>query len=244
MPLTADEIKDNLGAIRERMRVAAEQSGRLVDDIHLIAISKYMPPEYVQSAMSAGQHRFGENTVQDALTKQDLIDDPDNEWHFVGHLQSNKAKMIPGNFDWLHTLDSIKLATRLSESTLKSTGVLNVLLQVNIAGDRDKFGLPANAVFPFIDDLLNAALDGIRLRGLMTIGQRDATLDERRADFSALRDLRDSCAIRFDLTGFSELSMGMSGDFEAAIAEGATLIRVGSALFGPRHATVTSPSKN
>jgi len=244
MSLTADEIKDNLEAIRERMRVAAGQSGRLADDIRLIAISKYMPPEYVQSAMSAGQHRFGENTVQDALTKQVLIDDPENEWHFVGHLQSNKAKMIPGNFDWLHTLDSIKLATRLSESALKSTGVLNVLLQVNIAGDRDKFGLPANALPPFIDDLLNASLDGIRLRGLMTIGRRDATLDERRADFSALRNLRDSCAARFDLTGFSELSMGMSGDFEAAIAEGATLIRVGRALFGPRPATVTGPAEN
>ena len=244
MSLTADEIRDNLEAIRERMRVAADQSGRLVDDIRLIAISKYMPPEYVQSAMSAGQHRFGENTVQDALTKQVLIDDPDNEWHFVGHLQSNKAKMIPGNFDWLHTLDSIKLATRLSESMLKSTGVLNVLLQVNIAGDRNKFGLPASAVFPFIDNLLNASLDGIRLRGLMTIGRRDATLDERRADFSALRDLRNSCTTRFDLTGFSELSMGMSGDFEAAIAEGATLVRVGSALFGPRPATVTGLAEN
>ena len=244
MSLTPGEIKNNLGAIRERMRVAAEQSGRLVDDIRLIAISKYMPPEYVRSAMSAGQHRFGENTVQDALTKQALIDDPDNEWHFVGHLQSNKAKMIPGNFDWLHTLDSIKLATRLSESMLKSAGVLNALLQVNIASDRDKFGLPADAVFPFIDKLLNARLDGIRLRGLMTIGRRDATLNERRADFSDLRDLRDRCATQFDLTGFSELSMGMSGDFEAAIAEGATLIRVGSALFGPRPATVTGPVEN
>jgi hypothetical protein len=244
MALTAEEIQDNLEAIRSRMRMAARQSGRPVDDICLIAISKYMPPEYVQSAMSAGQHCFGENTVQDALTKQSLIDDPDNEWHFVGHLQSNKAKMIPGNFDWLHTLDSLKLATRLSESALKSACILNVLLQVNIADDRDKFGLPASAVFRFIDDLLNAGLDGIRLRGLMTIGRRDAALDERRTDFSALRELRDRCAARFDLAGFSELSMGMSGDFEAAIAEGATLIRVGSALFGPRRAAVTGPVEN
>jgi hypothetical protein len=244
MALTAEEIQDNLEAIRNRMRMAARQSGRPVDDICLIAISKYMPPEYVQGAMSAGQHCFGENTVQDALTKQSLIDDPDNEWHFVGHLQSNKAKMIPGNFDWLHTLDSLKLATRLSESALKSACILNVLLQVNIADDRDKFGLPASAVFRFIDDLLNAGLDGIRLRGLMTIGRRDAALDERRTDFSALRELRDRCAARFDLAGFSELSMGMSGDFEAAIAEGATLIRVGSALFGPRRAAVTGPVEN
>ena len=244
MSLTTDEIRDNLGAIRARMGMAARQSGRSLDEICLIAISKYMPPEYVQSAMSAGQHCFGENTVQDALTKQALIDDPDNEWHFIGHLQSNKAKMLPGNFDWLHTLDSIKLATRLSESALKSACVLNVLLQVNIAGDRDKFGLPANAVFRFIDEFLNASLDGIRLRGLMTIGRRDATLDERRTDFSALRELRDSCTAQFNITGFSELSMGMSGDFEAAIAEGATQIRVGSALFGPRRTTASSLSEN
>lgn len=240
MPLTANEIQDNLGAIRKRMQIAAMQSGRSIDDICLIAISKYMPPASVQRAMSAGQHCFGENTVQDALTKQALIDDPENEWHFVGHLQSNKAKMIPGNFDWLHTLDSIKLATRLSASALKSASTLNVLLQVNIASDRDKFGLPANTVFRFIDDFLNTDLDGIRLRGLMTIGRRDATLDERRTDFSALRELRDRCAARFDLAGFSELSMGMSGDFEAAIAEGATLIRVGNALFGPRPTPVTA----
>ena len=244
MSLTPEEIRENLGAIRERMRVAAVQSCRQEHDIRLIAVSKYMPTESVQNAMSAGQHCFGENTVQDARTKQALIDDPDNEWHFIGHLQSNKAKMIPGNFDWLHTLDSIKLASRLSASALKSTSALNVLLQVNIAGDQDKFGLPANAVFPFIDDLLNARLDGIRLRGLMTIGRRDASLDECRADFSALRNLCDSCATRFDLTGFSELSMGMSRDFEIAIAEGATMIRVGSAIFGPRPATFSDPSEN
>jgi PLP dependent protein len=243
MSLTNDEIQDNLAAIRERMRMAAELSGRPLEDIRLIAISKYMPPEYVRSAMSAGQHRFGENTVQDALTKQDLLDDPDNEWHFVGHLQSNKAKMIAGNFDWLHTLDSIKLATRLSENALKSSRILNVLLQVNIAADRDKFGLPASAVFPFIDEFLNTSLAGIRLRGLMTIGRRDASPDECRAEFSDLRELRDSCTTRFGLTGFSELSMGMSRDFEAAIAEGATLIRVGSALFGPRPLTAPCPSK-
>lgn len=244
MSLTPGEIQDNLGAIRERMRVAAGQSGRSLDDIRLIAISKYMPPEYVQAAMSAGQHCFGENTVQDALTKQALIDDPQNEWHFVGHLQSNKAKFIPGNFDWLHTLDSIKLATRLSGSALKSGGVLNVLLQVNIAGDPDKFGLPANAVLRFIGDLLDAGLEGIRMRGLMTIGSRDARPGKRRTDFSALRELREQCSAHFDLTGFSELSMGMSGDFEAAIAEGATMIRVGSALFGPRPAVAPSASGN
>jgi len=220
------------------MRAAARQADRPVGDIRLIAISKYMPPEYARLAMSAGQHCFGENTVQGALDKQALIDDPQNEWHFVGHLQSNKAKMITGNFDWLHTLDSIKLATRLSEHALSSGKLLKVLLQVNIADDPDKFGLPADSVFRFIDELLNAGLEGLRLRGLMTIGHRNATPDARRADFSALHELLGRCAARFDLTDFRELSMGMSGDFEAAIAEGATMIRVGSALFGPRPTTL------
>lgn len=226
------------------MRAAAGQAGRPVDAVRLIAISKYMPPEYVQAAMSAGLHCFGENTVQGALGKQALINDPQNEWHFVGHLQSNKAKMIAGNFDWLHTLDSLKLATRLSDHALRSGNLLKVLLQVNIANDPDKFGLPADSVFRFIDELLNTGLEGLRLRGLMTIGHRDATQDARRADFSALRELLERCTARFDLSEFRELSMGMSSDFEAAIIEGATMIRVGSALFGPRPAPPLDPPKN
>lgn len=244
MPLTADDIKEHLAAIRARMHLAASQAGRSANDIRLIAISKYMPAEYVQHAMSAGQHCFGENTLQDALTKQALIDNPENEWHFIGHLQSNKAKKIPGNFDWLHTLDSIKLASRLSESALDSACVLNTLLQVNIAGDPDKFGLPVDSVPRFIDSLLNAELKGIQLCGLMTIGRRDASLDQRRSDFSALRDLRDNCLTQFDLPLFKELSMGMSGDFEAAIAEGATMIRVGSEIFGRRPVAAHSSSRD
>ena len=242
MPLTAGELQQNLDAVRRRISEAAGQSGRTLDDIRLIAISKYMPAEYLQWALSAGQHCFGENTVQEALAKQAPIKNPDIEWHFVGHLQSNKAKMIAGHVDWLHTLDSIKLATRLSGSAISSAHTLNVLLQVNIAGDPDKFGLSATAVPALIDDILKADLTGIRLRGLMTIGQRDATPDERRADFSALRDLRDVCMTRFELPRFSELSMGMSGDFEMAIAEGATLVRVGSAIFGPRPTINPEPS--
>jgi len=162
-----------------------------------------------------------------------VIDDPATEWHFIGHLQSNKAKHIPGNFDWLHTLDSLKLAKRLSAAAGSAT-TLRVLLQVNIANDPDKFGLPAAGLFQFIDDLLNAELSGVQLRGLMMIGHRDATVAERRRDFSALHELGQNCATRFGTELFSEYSMGMSGDFEDAIAEGATMIRVGTAIFGPR----------
>jgi len=226
-------IRTNLDAIRQRIQHAAVTSGRDPDSIRLIAVSKYMPEDYVRQAMLAGQHCFGENTLQDALSKQSLIDDPSTEWHFIGHLQSNKAKHIPGNFDWLHTLDSLKLAKRLAAAASPAT-TLRVLLQVNIANDPDKFGLPAANLFRFIDELLQAELSGIQLRGLMMIGHRDATATERRRDFSALFELGQNCATRFGTALFSEYSMGMSGDFEDAIAEGATMIRVGTAIFGPR----------
>jgi pyridoxal phosphate enzyme (YggS family) len=240
--LSSIDIQNNLTNIRERMRLAAAEAGRNVSDIRLVAVSKYMPPDYVQAAMSAGQHCFGENTLQDARSKQKLLDDPLNEWHFIGHLQSNKAKAIPGKFTWLHTLDSLKLANKLSVSAIQEEKTLNVLLQVNIAEDPDKFGLPAASLYPFVEKLLHAGLTGIRLRGLMTIGHRNASRDEARANFTALRELGEACAQRFDARHFSELSMGMSHDFELAIAEGATLIRVGSSIFGQRPASAITNS--
>jgi len=240
--LSSSDIQNNLANIQERMRLAATTAGRNVKDIRLVAVSKYMPADYVQAAMSAGQHCFGENTLQDARSKQKLLDDPLNEWHFIGHLQSNKAKAIPGKFTWLHTLDSLKLANKLSVSAIHAEKTLNVLLQVNIARDPDKFGLPVESVYPFIEELLHAGLTGIRLRGLMAIGHRNASRDEARANFTALRELGEGCAQRFDARHFSELSMGMSNDFELAIAEGATLIRVGSSIFGPRPASAITHS--
>ncbi|MEN8206074.1 MAG: YggS family pyridoxal phosphate-dependent enzyme [Pseudomonadota bacterium] len=243
MSLSSSDIQNNLASIRERIRVAATEAGRDVNGIRLVAVTKYMPPGYIQAAMSAGQHCFGENTLQDARSKQKLLDDPLNEWHFIGHLQSNKAKAIPGKFAWLHTLDSLKLARKLSESAIHAEKTLNVLLQVNIANDPDKFGLPGKSVYPFIEELLHAGLTGIRLRGLMAIGRRHASRDETRANFTALRNLGEACAQRFDASRFSELSMGMSKDFEIAIAEGATLIRVGSSIFGQRPTAATSRSE-
>jgi hypothetical protein len=233
-PATSTDIAHNLEAIRERIRLAAAEAGRQPEAIRLIAVSKYITPALVRQAMAAGQHCFGESTVQDARTKQALIDDPANEWHFIGHLQTNKAKYIPNNFKWLHTVDSLNLAEKLSGRASRTGTVLNILLQVNVAADPPKHGLPVNGLFRFIEDLLAGNPGGLRLRGLMTIGRREAALTERRRDFSALRELGNACAARFGPELFSELSMGMSDDFEAAIAEGATMVRVGSAIFGPR----------
>jgi pyridoxal phosphate enzyme (YggS family) len=242
MSISTSQIRDNLDAVHARIQAAAIEAGRSANEIRLIAVSKYMPEETVRLAMAAGQFCFGENFVQDARTKQALLDDPRNEWHFIGHLQTNKARLIPGNFDWLHTLDNLKLANRLSAAAGEAQQPLNVLLQINIAGDPDKHGLPGNAVFQFTESLLEAGLPGIQLHGLMTIGRQQATMDERRTDFLALRDLSEGCAQRFGSQYFTQLSMGMSDDFELAIAAGATMIRVGSAIFGARpQAAAPSP---
>jgi len=230
------DIRHNLEAVRERIRHAAADAGRRPEEIRLIAVSKTMTAEQVRQAMAAGQHCFGENTVQDARTKQALIDDPSNEWHFIGHLQTNKAKYLPGNFCWLHTLDNLKLAQSLATRAARAGTVLNVLLQVNVAADPDKHGLPVKTLYRFVEDLLAGDMTRIRVRGLMTIGRREAPSAERRRDFSDLRELGNACALRFGADRFSELSMGMSGDFEAAIAEGATLVRIGTAIFGARPA--------
>ena len=228
------DIKANLQAVRERIRHAAASVGRNPDEIRLIAVSKTVSSADIFRAIDAGQHIFGESTIQDAMTKLTLLGDPAIEWHFIGHLQTNKVKHIPGNFTWLHTLDSLKLARKLSTHAEARGVVVNALLQINIADDPDKFGMQADSVFAFVDELLQSGLNGIRLHGLMTIGRRDASAVDCHRTFSQLRDLRDACAMRFGNDIFRELSMGMSGDFEIAVTEGSTMVRVGSAIFGER----------
>jgi pyridoxal phosphate enzyme (YggS family) len=228
------DIQANLLTVRERIRRAAVSAGRNPDEIRLIAVSKSVCSADIIRAIDAGQHIFGESTVQDAVSKLSLMQNPANEWHFIGHLQTNKVRHIPGNFAWLHTLDSLKLARRISSHAEARGVVVNTLLQINIADDPDKFGMQPASVFPFMDQLLEASLDGIRLRGLMTIGRREASVADCRRTFSQLRELREACAMRFGDGLFRELSMGMSGDFEIAVTEGSTMVRVGSAIFGER----------
>ena len=229
-------VTENLRKIRDLLAETAENAGRNRDSVKLLAVSKKQPITAILEAVSAGQRDFGENQVQEGIEKVTEIGNPKLTWHFIGHLQTNKTKLVPGHFDWLHTLDSLRLARRLSGQALNSASTLNVLLQVNIASDPDKFGLPPAEVSRFVDELLKSDLAGIRLRGLMTIGRRDATPGERRRDFTALRELGNDCARRFGAELFSELSMGMSSDFETAITEGATMVRVGSSIFGQRPA--------
>jgi hypothetical protein len=231
-------VAANLARVREAIASAAQRAGRNPDDIRLIAVSKTQPPEAVAAAIAAGQRLFGENTVQDALTKIPQFAGQNLEWHFIGHLQTNKVKFIPRNFSWLHSLDGLKLAERLSRMAQDHGVTIQTLIEVNITSDPAKHGVQSEAVPALLEQLLREPLPGIALRGLMTIGPQNGTEHELRTAFAALRSLRDQCTTRFSLPAFTELSMGMSNDFAEAIQEGATHVRVGTSIFGHRPHTL------
>lgn len=228
-------IGANLERLRAAIAEAALRAGRRPEDVKLVAVSKTQPAEAVAAAIAAGQRVFGENTVQDALSKIPHFAGQGLEWHFIGHLQSNKARFIPGNFAWVHSLASVKLAQRLARLVQEQNTTINALIEVNITRDPAKHGIAPEDITPLLEQLLKANLGGIHLCGLMAIGPHPATESERRAGFAALRNLRDESTQRFALPGFTELSMGMSGDFIEAILEGSTMVRVGTALFGERN---------
>ena len=231
-------IAGNLKSTRERIRQLSLDAGRAADDVCLIAVSKTRSLAEVEQAIVAGQTDFGENTVQDALTKIPLLESSGHinlEWHFIGHLQSNKSKQVAENFQWIHTVDSLKLAQKLSAAMQqhKPDGVLSCLLQVNVSGEVSKSGLSRNETLHLLSELAELNLPGLAWRGLMTIGVNDDAAETRKA-FSDLRKLRDECQQRFNLNEFNQLSMGMSNDYAIAIEEGATMVRIGTQLFGQR----------
>lgn len=224
---------DAIAEVRQRIAEAAQRVGRDADEVRLIAVSKRQPVEAIEALIASGQRDFGENQMQEAIEKIDRLKDKPVEWHFIGHLQSNKTRHVGGNFNWVHTVDSEKLARRIASSASEAGRSVNLLLQVNVTGDPAKHGIREDALFPLIESLLENPLDGIQLRGLMTIGYRDVPELETRRSFARLRVLLETCRTRYG-EKFSELSMGMSGDYPLAIEEGATMVRVGSALFGAR----------
>ncbi len=228
-------LAENLTAVRHRIQQCAEVAGRDVNEIQLIAVSKTRSLEEVQALAALGQTAFGENTVQDAMTKIPQLNSQALQWHFIGHLQSKKAGKIPGYFQWIHSVDSLKLAQKLSNAMAGNSknSNLHCLLQVNVSGENSKSGLKPEAVKPFLRELLDLQLPCLSWRGLMTIGVRGDELQTRQA-FSQLRELQQSCREEFSLAAFDQLSMGMSGDYCLAIEEGATLVRVGTSIFGQR----------
>lgn len=228
-------LADNLDAVQQKIQQCAEAAGRDVNDIRLIAVSKTRSLDEVRAVVSLGQTCFAENTIQDAMTKIPQLNQQALTWHFIGHLQSKKAGKIPGYFQWIHSLDSIKLAQKLSNAMASNSknSKINCLIQVNVSGEDSKSGLKPEAVKSFLAEVLQLQLPCLSWRGLMTIGVRGDE-QQTRAAFAQLRVLQQSCCDEFNLAEFDQLSMGMSGDYCLAIEEGATLIRVGTSIFGQR----------
>jgi pyridoxal phosphate enzyme (YggS family) len=229
------DLAAHLERVRERIADAATRAGRAADAPTLIAVSKTYPVDAIQQTINAGQRVFGESTTQEALAKIAHFADAALEWHFIGHLQSNKAKLIPGHFAWLHSLDSLRLAQRLSRLAQEQNARLNVLIEVNVARDPAKHGIMPDALPALMDALLRAALPALSLRGLMTIGPHGAGEAASRRVFATLRELGETTRRRYSLPDFTELSMGMSDDYVEGVLEGSTMLRVGTAIFGERH---------
>lgn len=225
-------ISTSLQVVLARIAAAALAVGRHPDEIQLIAVSKTWPAPRVRDARTAGIGRFGESYVQEALGKISVLQELGIEWHFIGALQGNKARRVAEHFAWVHTIDRVELAERLAKTRPASLGPLNVCLQVNISNEASKSGVAPSEVANLAARV--ARLRGIRLRGLMAIPRATRVEQEQRAQFRAMRTLFE--ALKTEGFPLDTLSMGMSEDLEAAIAEGATMVRVGTALFGSRDA--------
>jgi pyridoxal phosphate enzyme (YggS family) len=225
-------IADNLQQVRARIARACAQAGRAVQSVTLLSVSKTFGPEAVRDAVAAGEHRFGENYVQEGIDKIGALADlrARLEWHLIGPLQSNKTRVVAEQFDWVHTIDRLKIAQRLSDQRPAHLPPLQLCLQVNISGEASKSGLAPREVADVARAI--AALPRVSLRGLMAIPEPAAGFEAQRAPHRQLHELLQ--ALRADGLMLDTLSIGMSADLEAAIAEGSTMVRVGTAIFGGR----------
>ena len=226
-------ITANLQAVRERIESAARAAGRPAQSVRLVAVSKTFDSAAVRKAAEAGQRDFGENYVTEGVEKIGELRALGLTWHYIGPIQSNKARAIAEHFDWVHSLDRAKIAERLSQARRPGETDLQVCIQVNVSGEATKSGVAPGDLAPLAKQV--AVLPRLKLRGLMAIPEPTPDEKLRRARFAQLRELRD----RLNREGIvmDTLSMGMSADLEAAIAEGATMVRVGTAIFGERAAT-------
>ena len=229
-----DSIPANLTAIRERIAGAAAAAGRHPDDVRLLAVSKTFGADYVRAAYAAGQRDFGENKVQEALQKIGETADLQIRWHLIGHLQSNKARKAAQTVGSIHAIDSVELLKKVDQAASEAGRTVDVLIQVDLALEETKFGAPVNEVGSIVDAA--AGCTAARLTGLMLLPPLAANPEDARPWFARLRALRDELiASGKPADRLRELSMGMSHDFEVAIGEGATMVRVGTAIFGERH---------
>ena len=225
-----ENIEKNLDSIHQRIERAASEYGRDKESVCLLAVSKRKPESDIRLAWQAGQKAFGENYLQEALQKKQELSDLDIEWHFIGAIQSNKTRPIAEEFDWAHCIDRAKIARRLSEQRSTNKPPINICIQVNLDHEDSKAGIQLEDVYALAEQI--ADLTGVRLRGLMTIPAPRDNIDEQRAAFRRLKDTLTELNRRgFDC---DTLSMGMTQDMEAAIAEGSTIVRIGTAIFGER----------
>lgn len=214
--------------VTETIREYEKRHGRVPGSVALLAVSKRQPVSAIEAAYAAGQRAFGENYLQEALTKQAALAALPIEWHFIGPVQGNKTADVAANFSWVHTIDRMRIAERLDHQRPAELPPLNVLIQVNVSGEDSKHGIDADALPALAAEI--ARLPRLKLRGLMTLPAPTADFGAQRAAFAVLRELAAASPLAMD-----SLSMGTSDDFEAAIAEGSTMVRLGTIVFGPRH---------
>lgn len=222
-------ISQNLTTIRRQIENYAQQAQR--DNVQLLAVSKTKPTAAIQSAIDAGQRAFGENYVQEGVEKvQFFANQPDLEWHFIGVLQSNKTRVVAEHFNWVQTIDRLKIAERLNEQRPAELAPINVLIQINISDEQSKSGIAPNELMPLAHAI--SALPRLKLRGLMAIPQPESDPERQKIALNAMYSLFQQLQAEFD--GIDTLSMGMSDDMQAAIECGSTMVRIGTAIFGAR----------
>ena len=226
-------IAESVAKIRERIGNACQRSGRKASDVTLLAVAKTFPAERVAEAVACGVTDIGENYVQELLGKKEALTDPDIRWHFIGHLQSNKVKYIAKWIHLIHAVDSIRLAAEIDRRAREAGRTIDVMIEVNSTGEASKFGVPAEGAEELVREM--AGLANIRVSGLMTMGLFLPDPEASRPLYRSMARLRDRLArLGQANVSLTHLSMGMTGDFEVAIEEGATIVRIGTAIFGKR----------
>ena len=225
------KITENLKNIRNEIRSAENEFQREQGSVNLLAVSKTRSVDEIMTAYNAAQRHFGENYCQEAVEKIETIQQKDIIWHFIGPIQSNKTSLIAQHFDWVHTIDRIKIARRLNESRDENAAALNICIQVNISGEESKSGIDIDSVEEFIQEL--SQFKRLKVRGLMTLPAPSDNFAEQKAAFSELHEKFK--VLQQSRPEFDTLSIGTTQDMQAAIAEGATIVRIGTAIFGPRN---------